>query len=291
MCHLKATRPASRNMNYTEVLTVKAHRGMYLGMNEFQSNTENRSAVVNTLAVVGFIALIGGSMWLAVYSTRFVPEVVNRLGSAAVYLGSVFVPSPEPSLSVIPTPVASTTIPFSVASSTLSTNATTTPKKTTTPTQPKPVATTAGTKTVGTYQMNDATTTTQVLPSGLPDFIVTINAIGYLATSSADSFIASSTVPAGNRPAVKFTIKNTGTNTTGTWRFSASIPTQTAYIYQSLPQQSLAPGDSIDYILGFDQANRGAGQTISVTANFDRAVIESNSDNNSASAKITILGN
>jgi len=126
--------------------------------------------------------------------------------------------------------------------------------------------------------------------TGLPDFIVTINEVGYLTTSTTDSFVASSTVPTGNRPAVKFTIKNVGTNTTGSWRFSASIPTQTAYIFQSQPQQSLSPGDSIDYTLGFDQANRGSNQTISITANFDHAVAESNSDNNSNSAKITILG-
>jgi hypothetical protein len=125
---------------------------------------------------------------------------------------------------------------------------------------------------------------------GFPDLVVNITAVGYLATTSPDSFVATSTVPASGRPAVKFTIKNIGTNVAGAWRFSASIPTQTAYIFQSQPQQILNPGDSIDYTLGFDQANRGSNQTISVTANFDHAIAEITVNNNSASASLTILG-
>ncbi len=253
-------------------------------MNENQNNTPNRAVMVNALAVVGFVALISASMWLAVYSTRYVPGIVNRMGSAAVYLGSIFVPSPEPSLSVVPTPIASTTIPFGTASSTLSTNA-----SPAVPTKPKPAATTAGTETTGVYPIGGTTAVNAPL-SGLPDFVVTIDAVGYLTTSSTDSFVASSTTPAGVRPAVKFTIKNIGTNTSGTWRFSASIPAQSGYVYQSLPQQILAPGDSIGYTLGFDQANRGVDQTISITANSDRTVAESSTTNNNASAKITILG-
>lgn len=271
-------------MNYTETLTVETHRGMFPGMDEQILTVQNRRAVLNTLAVIGFVALIGGVLWLAAYSTRFVPSVVGRIGSAAVYLGTVFVPSPEPMLSVVPFPTASTTVPFPDA-------ATSTVMKPT-PTQPvvekpKPVTPTPGPAASSTYPINGSTPTT---PYGLPDFIVVIKNVGYLATSSADSFIASSTVPVGSRPAVSFSIKNVGTNVAGMWRFSASIPTQSAYIFQSQPQQALAPGDSIDYTLGFDQANKGAGQTISITANFDHVIGESNPNNNSASTVITILG-
>lgn len=252
-------------------------------MNTYPTNptdVSTRQAAIRVLAVIGFIALIGAGMWLAVYSTRFVPSVVNRIGAAAVYLGSVFRPSEAPNLSIVPTPVASTTLPFDGASSTI-------PAKTPATTPAKRVPTTAGSETSGAYQIGTTTPSSRL---GLPDLIVTVNAIGYLATTSADSFVASSTVPAGSRPAIRFTIKNVGTNVAGTWRFSASIPTQTAYIYQSQPQQSLNPGDSIDYTLGFDHPIPGFEKMISVTANFDHAVAESNSSNNSASAKITILG-
>ncbi|HUX80936.1 MAG TPA: CARDB domain-containing protein [Candidatus Paceibacterota bacterium] len=243
----------------------------------------SRTPMLYTLAIAGFIALVGATMWLAIYSTRFVPSVVGRIGSAAVYLGSVFTPSTPPSLSVVPT--ASTTIPFGGDATT--TASTTANKSVSTTTAPKSVAPTAGEETTNTYQIGGTGSPTL---SGLPDFIVTINATGYLATSSATSFVATTTVPAGSRPAVRFTIKNIGSNVTGPWRFSASIPAQNAYIYQSAPQQSLSPGDSIDYTLGFDQANKGAGKMISITANFDHAVTESNTNNNSASASLTILG-
>lgn len=265
-------------------LTEKVRRGMYISMNETSNTSPNQTKVIHTLAVVGFIALIGSGMALAVYSTRYVPDVVGRLGSAAVYLGSVFTPAPEASLSVVPT-ASSTIISFGESTSTT----TTTTTKTVATTESKPVATTAGQKTTTTTQIGGTTVPKSTL-SGLPDLIVTIKAVGYLNASSTDSFIATSTVPVGNRPAVAFTIKNIGTNKTGAWRFSASIPTQTSYLYQSQLQQALNPGDSIDYTLGFDQANAGAGQTISITANFDNTVVEATTNNNSASAKLTIIG-
>jgi hypothetical protein len=260
-------------------------------MNETQFKTTHRTAILHTLAVVGFVALVGASMLLAVYSTRFVPNIAGRLGSAAVFLGSVFTPSSEPSLTVVPTSIASTTISFADASSSVSSIApssvSTIPKvATATPAKSTP---TQGPKTTSTIQIGGSAPIAAAPQTGLPDFVVTIDAIGYLATTSTDSFVASLNVPVGNRPAVKFTIKNVGGNDGSPWRFSASIPTQTAYIYQSQPQQPLASGDSIAYVLGFDQATKGPGQLISISANFDRAVPESNPNNNSASAAITVL--
>ncbi len=252
----------------------------------FPENSRTRRTATHSLAAVGFITLLTLGIWLAVYSTRFVPSVVNGVGAAAVSLSSVFTNAPAPSLPAIST--ASTTIPFEEAGSTLSTGASSTPAAAPAEAPIRPaVAPTAGKQTTGTYPISG--TTTPAL-SGLPDLAVTINAVGYLATSSADSFIASSTVPVGNRPAVRFTIKNIGTNVTGTWYFSATIPTQTSYLYQSLPQQSLNPGDSIDYTLGFDQANRGAAKVVTIIANYNHAIAESNTDNDTASTSVTILG-
>lgn len=246
---------------------------------------QNRQAALNGLAIVGFVALVGAGMWLAVYSARFVPIAVSRLGAAAVSLTSLFTPAPGPSLSVVTG--ATTTIPFGNGTSTPVAIATsTTPAKT--PSNPTPVTPTAGPEASSTTQLGGTPTTPTLY--GLPDFVVNITAVGYLSTTSADSFIVATSVPNGARPAVRFSIKNIGTNVAGAWRFSASIPTQTAYIYQSAPQQSLNPGDHIDYTMGFDQANPGANQTISITANFDHAVTESNTNNNSASATITIVG-
>lgn len=241
---------------------------------------------VNGLAVVGFVALIIVGISLAIYSTRFVPAVVNRIGSAAVYLGSIFVPRQDPSLSVVPTPTSSTTIFFGgVSSSTSTITATSTSLSTTA--APKPATgISSDQNTSNTYRVGS--TTGAIVPHGLSDFTVKITTIGYLTTNSTDSFVGAGTVPSGNLPAVKFTIKNVGTNWSGRWRFNASIPTRTSYTFESDLQQSLAPGDSIDYILGFDQASVGSSQPVAISVNFDRAAVESDYGNNSASAPLDI---
>ncbi|MDP2651752.1 MAG: CARDB domain-containing protein [bacterium] len=244
-------------------------------------NTPMYQKAISGLAIVGFVTLVSAGIWLALYSTRFVPPVVNGIGAAAVYLGSVFTPASEPGLSVIPTPVASTTISFPSTDSGQAATETNAPS-------PASVKPTAGARTNTVSQISG----TNVAPalSGLSDLTVHITAVGYLSAASADSFIASSTVPAGSRPAVRFTIKNIGTNIAGPWRFSAYIPTQSSYLYQSQLQQSLNPGDSIDYTLGFDQAIAGTGKLISITANFDHTIGESNTNNNNATTTVTILG-
>jgi hypothetical protein len=240
--------------------------------------TDTRKTIINSLAVVGFVTLLGAGIGLAAYATRFVPMAAERISAAAVYLGSVFSQASSSELLVGPI-IPTLSILSNEESPTAPTTATTT---TVAPVQRVPVA---GTGTSTTSPMQVAAPSAL---SGLPDLFVNIDAIGYLATSSAESFVASSTVPSGNRPAIRFTIKNIGTNVSGVWRFNATIPTDTAYLYESQLQQSLYPGDRIEYTLGFDQAHKGA-QTISVTANFDRVVHESNRDNNSASAKVTIF--
>lgn len=260
-------------------------------MNDIEHTPASRQTVTMVLAVAGFIALVALGIWLAIYAARFVPSVVGSIGSAAVSLGSVFNPAPEPSLSVVPSNTsASTTISFGTTTEEVaSSTATTTPPATNTPTRPaKTVPVSVGPATTGSYPI-DGSPVTPGTPYGFPDLFVHINAVGYLATSSADSFVASTTVPVGSRPAVRFTIKNIGTNVSGSWRFNASIPTQSAFIFESQPQQALNPGDSIDYTLGFDQGIRGSNQTISITADFAKTVTESNENNNNASTTLNIL--
>lgn len=253
---------------------------MNTNMNTETAASPERPAATSGLAVVGFVALIIAGLWLALYSTRFVPGVVNRIGSAAVYLGSVFSPAPGSTVSVVPTPAASTTIPFGTTGTTPTTSTTVTPTKTSA--KPKPVAG-VGTNTT-TYEIG---TTKAAALSGLADLAVTIDTTGYLTSASTSSFVASTTVPHGDNAAVRFTIKNVGTNWSGTWTFSASVPTYPTYTYTSQPQQSLAPGDSIDYTLGFNQAISGTSKVITVTIN--PGVSDSNKSNNSAAAAETIL--
>lgn len=249
-----------------------------------EMNTPGRQAAVNALAAIGFIALVAGGIWLAVSSTRFVPGAINRIGAAAVYLGSVFTPAPEPvGLTVVPTPTASTTISFGLpgqgdATSTSATSTSTTPVN--------PVAKTPGTKSETTVQIVRSTPAPALY--GLPDLVVTVTTVGYLTAASSDSFVGSTTVPSGSRPAIRFTVTNAGTNISGGWDFSAVVPTRQAYTYRSSRQQGLLPGERIDYTLGFDRPIQGVDQPIVITINESRALVESNYTNNSATAGVTI---
>ncbi len=252
-------------------------------MNTTGIQSDTRRAAANGLAVVGFVALVAAGMWLAVYSARYVPSAVSRIGAAAVYLGSVFSPAPDsPSLSVVPT--ASTTIPFGGATSTPATSTPVT--KPSRPVPPSNPATTPGHQTSTTTQISGSTGSPTLY--GQADLAVTIDRIGYLATTSAESFVASSTVPNGSRPAIVFTVKNVGTNVSSPWSFTATIPTATSYVYTAPLQQALRPGESIQFTLGFDQANKGSNQKISIHVNPNGT--DAVGANNDSSATLTILG-
>ncbi len=239
---------------------------------EPQPTPSYRTAATNGLAVVGFIALISVGVWSAVYSTRLVPGSVS---SAAVYLGSLFNPaqSETPQIAAVPN-ATSTIISFGTAIAT------------TTATSTKPVAS-------PTPKQNPATITVPITvapqtPHGLSDLIVQASVVGYLTTNSTDSFVASTTVPSGARPAVKFTVKNIGTNYSGTWSFTASIPTRSSYTYNSDVQRSLGPDDRIEYVLGFDQAVSGSQQPLVITINNGRTALETNYSNNRVEFKLNV---
>lgn len=258
-----------------------------------------RQNVIKGLAIVGFVALVVAGITLAIYLGRYIPKAVNGLGSAAVSLSQVFSPAPS-------TPVATTTA-TSTATTTPVVTSSTTPAGGTAPIVvgtnpsgltgiipiPVPVIT-PGPTTQHTYPVGGTgTSTTTPIPvtlHGLPDLTTRIIATGYMTSTSTASFVATSTIPHGARAAVKFSIRNDGTNVTGPWSFTASIPTQTNFVFESPVQQSLRPGEHIDYILGFDQAVPGTNQPISITADAKHQVAESNENNNSATANVKILG-
>ncbi len=247
------------------------------------TNTSNRQAAIHGLAITGFVALIALGMWFAVYTAQYVPVAVSRLTAAAVTLSQVFTLAPD--APEIENPNGTT-----ATSTTNGTNtATTTTATSTTNTKPdgSTVKTTAGTQTSTTTRISGTGTSTL---TGLPDLAITIDAVGYLATTSAESFVASSTVPKGSRPAVQFTIKNVGTNATGSWNFTAKIPTSTNFLFIAPAQQNLNPNESIAYTLGFDQATTGANKEIVISIDPSGLVSESSTENNTASTTVTVLG-
>jgi len=255
--------------------------------NTISSKSFVRQNFINGLAVVGFVALIVAGIALAIYVSRFAPQTIARLNSATVTLSQLFSSPSSPSISIVPN--ASTTIPFSNVSST--TKSSTSTRKTHIPTIPAKTHIASGARTNHVYQINSSSTPAHLpIFHGLPNLVVQIIATGYLTSTSTDSFVATTTIPHGARVAVKFTIKNTGTNIAVPWKFSATIPTQTNYVFVSPLQQPLNPNDHIDYVLGFDQAISGTDKMISINVDSTHTVAESNEKDNSAFAKVTILG-
>lgn len=235
-----------------------------------------RQAAVNGLAVVGFIALIFIGITLAIYAARYVPQTVARLGAANVYLSSIFGDAPEGDGDLEVVPGDSVPFPTNDEPEVITTEDpdTTTP---TTPATPRP----------GTPTVIQVPVTVPVAPYGKADLIVRITDIGYLRSSNIDTFVEDDTVPEGKRPAFKFRVTNTGTNTTGSWEFKVKLPTTSTYTYVSRGQASLAPGQYVDYTLGFDRAKDGENR-VTVTVDSSDDVNESNENNNTASTDIEV---
>lgn len=95
--------------------------------------------------------------------------------------------------------------------------------------------------------------------------------------------IDSASTDYGGNSIVSFTIKNTGGTPSGTYYFTATLPTSLSYTYQSEPQASLSPGSHIVNTLRFTNTISGIFTAIVDPSN---TVRESNESNNALSHEI-----
>ncbi|HWU24509.1 MAG TPA: CARDB domain-containing protein [Candidatus Paceibacterota bacterium] len=256
---------------------------------EITTTTINRNpgrrAAVNALAIVGFIALIIIGIGLAIYTAQNAPKIASKLSGAAVSLSSIFHHnSDNASLQVV---TATSTLPFSGDSTTATTSLSTATSSTS---NTGSAGTKTGTGTAGPTKYITVTTTTTVAPYGDPDLTVTITDVGYLRTKNdTDTFVASNSVSSGRDGAVKFTVKNIGTNVTGDWKFQLTLPTSSSNsTFTSPTQDSLKPGESVDYVLGFQHSRSGNDRAITVRVDSGKNVSESDEGNNYDSATIDL---
>jgi hypothetical protein len=250
-----------------------------------------RRAAVAGLAVVGFFALVFIGMVLAIYAARFVPKTASGLSAAAAYLSSVFTPAGTPALTAVP----NGSIPFPAATTTASTTDTASSTAATTTAQTtKPITggTTAGQQTTSARPIDAVGGSGYAGPlTGLPNLVGTITGVGYLDNNN--NFVPASTILNSQRLAVKFTVTNAGTNVSGPWNFYVNLPTKanSQYRYASTQQQSLNPGDHIDFVLHLDatQANIGHG-VVTLTVDPNNQVVES-SEANTVSQDVMVSSN
>lgn len=119
-------------------------------------------------------------------------------------------------------------------------------------------------------------------PNGFVDLSVSLVAVGVVNTSTNQFFTVA--VPSrsaiNQRIAVQFEVKNLGTKTSPTWRFTANLPTGQSYVYNSPTQSALQPGQSIIYTLAFDNFINTTSGTVTVNVDPSNIVAESNENNN-----------
>lgn len=115
-------------------------------------------------------------------------------------------------------------------------------------------------------------------PSGPADLVIRVLEVGVLDPHTR-LFSPRHTITSSDIAAVRFEVRNAGGSRTGTWYFTAELPTKPAHQYTSPRQQGLGPGDRIEYTLSFDQLRRGS-QTLTVTADAGNEVPERSDANN-----------
>lgn len=159
---------------------------------------------------------------------------------------------------------------------TVNTNSTTTVKTAVVAETPKPVVKTAAKPAAVKYV---ASAKPRAALYGYPDLAVRI-------------INAPTSVRAGQQVSLQFVIENAGTNAVpANWFFTASLPYNPAYTYQSPVQQALYPGDKIVYTLGYTaqynsynysypQQNYGGTQSASISADPYNLIYELNESNN-----------
>jgi len=128
-------------------------------------------------------------------------------------------------------------------------------------------------------------------PNGKPDLSVRVLAVGTI-DKETDQFIATSTVERAGKAAIRFEVTNIGTRSSGLWSFSSTLPTISTYVFRPSEQQnSLNPGDRIEYTLSFDLIKKADEGTITVDVDPGLKLDEITRDNNHAEATFSIINN
>ncbi len=117
-----------------------------------------------------------------------------------------------------------------------------------------------------------------VTNSDQPDLAISLLQIGQLVggtvVTNQNRFSAADTV------GLRFQIMNKGLTATGPWSFTATLPSLSTPVYNSAPQISLKPGDSILFTLGFSNLTNQNPGLITIKADPANTVNENNESNN-----------
>src|SRR3989338_2680177 len=174
-----------------------------------------REHILRVVAVIGLIAVLLLGAWGIIQLAFFIPTFLSNIGGSLT--AKTDAPKTATTTAVVQTPAVIAV------------------KET-----PKPVVKTPAAKPAATKYVASGRTTNLY---GYPDLAVRI-------------INAPTSVRSGQQVSLQFVIENAGTNAVpANWYFTASLPYNPAYTYQSPVQQALYPGDKIVYTLGYTAQN------------------------------------
>lgn len=126
------------------------------------------------------------------------------------------------------------------------------------------------------------------VPATPADLAVRIIAVGVIDPQSG-AFVNRPPVSSSDIAAVQFDVANIGGTRTGSWYFTAQLPTKDGYAYQSPLQPSMGAGSHTVYTLKFNRAVNGG--VFTVTVDPQNRVQEANESNNSAQTRVDGVAN
>lgn len=224
------------------------------------TDTGTKKATTNGLAIVGFGALLIAGIFLAIYAARYVPETLSRLSSAVILSSDDENNDDSP---------AATSTP-STPSKPSSTATTTKPSTPSTPTTPIIHYTTP--------------VVTPVTPNlyGLPDLALTNVRAGYFRGST---FVEDDNVPSGRDAAIKFTVRNNGTNVASGWEVRVDVENDDDAVATG---GYLMPQGYQNFTLRITDPKKDRSTEIEIDVDYRDRVNESNERNNDDSVELDI---
>ena len=132
---------------------------------------------------------------------------------------------------------------------------------------------------------NDRNTNYQ--KTGSPDLAVQITSVGI--SSSNGSFVATNNFTTSDTVVVKFIVQNIGTGPTGAWSMKVNMPSSNVNDQvRTISANSLPAGAAVSGQAVFNTPTLGSNQQITVSVDPNGYILESNENNNKASAAINV---
>jgi len=124
---------------------------------------------------------------------------------------------------------------------------------------------------------------------GNPDLQVTLLGTGIIDPITKQ-FVSSNYAGSADEIAIKFAVKNVGTNVSGAWKLRINTPSRTTPYYDSASQASIKPNDMIVYTTAFKNPINTGLNTAYITADPLNSVTEMSEANNQIIVSLNVNG-